>query len=498
MIFFPLLGAMLQAFVPPLKGHGKAQLSRWFALIASLAASFCGIALVASINGASADLQASEIVPWIGSYAISYDMAVDGLNALLVLLISIIFPILVAAEWNQKSGLRGMHGLLLILQTALFGSVCAQDLFLQFFFWSLSALPFYFLIGIWGGDGREKAAFRSAIAAALGNALLFAALVIIYYSVDPHSFSLRELAGGKLAGKTFELLGTQVPVMASAFILIASGLALRAPIWPLHGWFTSVAEEAPLSVFVALCAVTVPVATYIFVRICYSLFPESLNESAKVIVLVGTINLVAGGITAVAQKGLRLLLAYMCLSEVGLVLIGIGSLSSAGVVGAVYHELIVGLGLAGFGLCAGILSERAGHATFIDENGERGFGGVATRAPAIAVVAGIVIASLLGFPGFAGFVGHALLVIGSFSVHPMIVAIAGFALLLSTYYLFQMYRSVFLGRPAADSGSFADLTFRERAYLLPLVSALLVFGLYPRPLIELVRPTVLTLLSMVK
>jgi len=491
MVLFPFLGALLQAFLPSSR-------SRWIAFASSVVASVFAVILVASMKTQTAELQQIESFPWVGSYAISYEMAVDGLNALLVLLIAILFPVLIASEWNQKIGIRGMHGLFLILQTSLFGAVCAQDLFLQFFFWGLSALPFYFLVGIWGGEGREKAAFRSMMAASLGDALMFCALILVYYSVDPHSFSLMDLAGGRLGGKIFSFLGYEFPVSPIAFVLISFGLALRAPIWPLHGWFTEMAQEAPSSVFVALAAGTVPVATYIFIRICYLLFPETLNEAAKIIIIVGTINLVMGGVCAVAQTGLRKLLAFICLSEVGFVLTGIGSLSSAGVVGAVYQQLILGLGLAGFGLFSGVISERTGHSTFLNLRGERTLGGIATKAPVISVFAGVVVASLLGFPGFGGFVGHALVIIGGSSVHPFTVLVAGGALLLASYYLFTMYRCIFLGKSSDDFQAFQDLTFRERAYMLPVVASLLFFGLYPKPLVELIRPTVLTLLSAVK
>ena len=490
-VFAPLIGALLQAFVPSVR-------SRWIAFATSLVASAGAMFLVLSMQVHTADLQAIESFPWIGSYAISYDMAIDGLNALVVLLIAILFPVLIASEWNQKVGVRGMHSLFLILQSSLSGAVCAQDLFLQFFFWGLSALPFYFLVGIWGGAGREKASFRTMIAASLGDALIFAALILVYYSIDPHSFSLRELAGGKFSGKVFYMLGYELSVSGIAFSLLSAGLCLRAPIWPFHGWFTEVAREAPSSVFVALCAGSVPVATYIFIRDCYLLFPETLGFASKMIVGVGVINLIMGGICAVSQRNLRSLLAFVCISEVGIILMGVGSLSSTGVVGAVYQQLILGLGVAGFGLFSGIVFDRTGDTQFLDEKGQRVLGGIATRAPAISVLAGVVVASILGFPGLGGFVGHALVIIGSYSVHPLTVVIAGSSLLLASYYLFSMYRYVFLGKSATGLGGFQDLSLRERACMVPIVFGLLFFGLYPKPLIELIRPTVLTLLSTVK
>jgi NADH-quinone oxidoreductase subunit M len=516
MLIAPFLGAILQVLLPGGsggsggpggRGNGKPRpVARLIALVASLFSGFCGVVLVFSMQTRIADLQMAESHPWVGSYAIQYALGLDGLNAPLVLLLSILFPILIATEWNRPSGTRGVHGLFLTLQTALLGAVCAQDIFLQFFFWTLSSLPFYFLIGVWGGKKKESAAFRLFVTSAIGNALLLAALVLIYYSVEPHSFLIQDLAGGKLIGKTFEVFGNELSVPVVAFLLVAVGLMLRVPVWPLQGWFTLVSEEAPLTVLVALAAMTVPVGAYVFERLGYSLFPATFLRFAPAIVVVGAVNLVLGSICAVAQRDLRTLLAYLCVVQVGMVLMGVGSLSSAGTVGAVYFQLAGGLGLAGFGIFSNLLLDRTGRSWFFDENGARSMGGIALEAPAVATVAGLVVASLLGIPGLGGFVGSSLIVVGSYSVSPAMVILACAATLLSGYYLLSMYQNVFLGEAKSGAhgsgggpdGAFRDLTLRERAYLLPLVASLLFFGLYPKPLIELVRPTVLTLLSTIK
>lgn len=487
MIFLPLIGAFVQALTP--------KLNRWVALFFSLLASLCALLLIISMKAQTPDLQAVVNIPWIGAYSISYELGIDGINVLMVLLVAAIFPVLLASEWDQKVGIRGLFGLLLVLQSSFFGAVCAQDLFLLFFFWALSSLPFYFLIGIWGGKNRETAAFRSMVSFSIGNALFFAALILIYYTLDAHSFSIRELSGGKLAGKTISIFGADVGIPILAFSLISLGLALRAPVWPLHGWLTQAAEEAPASVFVALGGVGVPVATYIFLRLIYSLFPETVTGLADVIVTIGAINMILGGVCAASQKTLKGMLAYLCLSEVGFILVGVGSLNSSGLVGAIYQQFAMGLGLAAFGLFSGLIYSRTSTADFISESGESSLGGIAMRAPALAIVAGVAIAALLGIPGTIGFVGHSLLMIGGFSVHPVVVLIGSFTVLLATYYLFNMYRVVFLGTASAKTESFSNLTLREKACLFPMVIALLFLGIYPKPLIELVRPSAVTLLS---
>ncbi len=485
MVFTPLVGAIIQGLFPGSRGA----LSRWLSLALSALSAAIAAFLVLSLQASTPGLQATDALPWIGSYAINYDLGIDGVNALLVLLISIVFPVLIATEWPRNPGVRGIHGLFLLLQTALLGAVCSQDLFLQFFFWTMALFPIYFLIGIWGGESREKAALYSVVSGSIGNALFFAALVLIYYSAEPHTFSVAALSGGKLSGKTFELLGQQFSVSYTAFLLIAFGLALRVPVWPLHAWFTRVAVEAPSSVFVAVAAAVVPTGCYIFVKLGYSLFPDVMTAFATPVMVVGTLNLVLGAVCLVAEKNIRLLPAWFCLSEVGFILVGSGSLSGPGVLGAVFQQLVVGLGLAGFGLFAGIVCERSQATNFR-------LGGVIAKAPHLGIVAGIVIASLLGFPGLGGFVGHSLLILGSYAVLPVAVVLAGLAVLIATYSLFTMYHKIFFGREGeAVATGFGDLNLREKAYLLPLIAALIVCGVYPKPLLELARPTVQALIA---
>ncbi len=499
MVFIPLLGAALQALLPTGLQLGRAGsagtdvIGRWIALASSLTSAAFAFVLLFSMNPTIAGLQMNETFPWIASYSISYDMAVDGLNILLVALIAIVFPILIAAEWRQKNSPRGMHGLLLLLQTALSGAACAQDTFLQFVFWGLAALPFYFLIGIWGSEQKEETAFRHIIAASLGNAMVFGALLLVYYSAEPHTFSLRELAGKKLAGKTFELSGIEIGVSWAVCFLMGLGFAFRAPVWPIHGWFTQLARHAPPTVFVAQSVASLT-AVYLFLRASLTLFPEVTTSIAGGLVAIGVVNLVVGAVCAVGQRDLRLLLAYVCIAQVGLMLVGMGSLRSAGVVGSVFGILSAGLAITGFGLFLTSIVSRTSEGAFITSDGQRVLGGLAGRAPFLATLMGIVLASLIGLPGVGGFVGHSLIVMGSFPAHPWVVLIAGLSLILLIYCLFAMYRMVFLGTPGVRSAAGTDadmvLSYREQTYLLPVASFIVLCGIYPKPLIDLVVTTV--------
>ncbi len=490
MIFIPILGAIVQSLF--------ASRSQWVALGASLASSAVGVLLLLTMRGSATGPLAIEAMPWVGSFAISYELGIDGLSALFVLLIMVISPVLLAAEWNREVGARGIRGLFLVLQGALIGAVTAQDLFLLFFFWTLASLPLYFLIGIWGGKERESAAFRYIVTAALGNAMIFTAFVLVYYAVEPHTFSIRELIGGRVGQSTIVFFGREVTVSSVAFGLICAGLALRAPVWPLHGWFTKSAIEAAPSVFVAIAGLILPISIYILVRLTYSLFPDVMAMAAPGLVGVGLLNVVVGVLCAVSQKNLKSIIAFFSMASLGLLLVGVGSLSDSGAVGSVYGALTLGLGVTGLGLALGLLSERSGEEQFLTDSGERVFGGIALRAPAIALVAAVSTSSLLGFPGLGGFISQGLLLIGSYKVSPWVVLLSAFAIVTGAHTLFSLFRWIFLGQESHAAKKVFDLTLRERGYLFPVVLMLVATGVYPKPWLELVRPAVLTLLSLVK
>ncbi|NDD93465.1 hypothetical protein EBZ37_15465, partial [bacterium] len=297
-------------------------------------------------------------LPWVGSYAISYELAIDGISRVGVLIISILFPVLIASEWTRRSGARGMYALFLVLQGSLLGSACAQDLFLLFFFWSISSIPIFFLVGIWGGENKEAAAFRALVTSVLGNALLFGAFVLIYYSKEPHTFLIRELLQSPVPEKLIRVAGLELPVSKVAFVFVFLATALRAPVWPVHGWFTRLMVEAPASVVVAVAAAVVPSAVLIFARLGHELFPGVLVSSANWILAAGLINMLAGTFVVSAEKRLSSILSWIVVVQVGFSLIAIGSKNSSSMVGLVYQQLSLALAVAGLGLVFGAIGSR--------------------------------------------------------------------------------------------------------------------------------------------
>lgn len=498
MLLIPLLGVVLLALLPRAIASGsESALAKRIAFTTSCAASAIAMMILFLMKRGVPEIQLAESLSWVGSYSIGYEVGIDGLGALPLLLIAIVFPILIAFEWNQPFGFRGMGALFLLLQSALLGAICAQDLFLMYFFISMVPIPLYFLISIWGGKKGEDAAFSYVIASAIGLAFMLMALLLVYHAAEPNTFSLHALSASHLEDKVFRIFGRNLSVSGTAFALVASGLAIQIPIWPIHGWFIKVSESARSSVFVVLSSVLPAVGYFIFVRLSYSLFPSTVHAFSPLIVGVGTLNLLLAAISSVAQRDLRRLLANIAIGGNGLVITGIGSLSQAGIVGSLYEMLSLGLALAGFGLVTGWIDERTGITTFSKDGEESRLSGLVRVAPVLSVVFAVMIASILGVPGLGGFVSLALLMIGNFSVHPAMAILISLASILFAYSLFTLYRAIFFG-PSGPQESFRDLIWRERGYALPIIIAIIFIGIYPKPLLEVVRPTALTLLSMVK
>ena len=372
MILLPFFGAVAQLVLAE-RNDEQSVMGKWIAVGCSGLAGLLGVILVLSMKGQGGTLEASQQVPWIGSYAISYSVGLDGLNAVVLLLLSILFPLILCFEWNQERSIKGLFGLTLMLQSSLIGAVCAQDLFLLFFFWSVSSLPVFFMISIWGENHKEKAAFYYIMSSFIGNALLLISLVLIYYSVSPYTFSIQEISQRGIGKVATSFLGIEIDMATLAFVFLLLGLALRIPVAPFHGWLSYGATQVPASVVILITGSIVPVGIYIFSKVGFSLFTAELERYETVIIAFGAFNLVYSVFNAAIQREFRQFLVFLCLAQVGLLIMGLGSREEEGVVGATFQLFTVGLGIAGLGMFSGMLFDRSGSFNFVDSQEETGY-----------------------------------------------------------------------------------------------------------------------------
>ncbi len=495
MILAPLLGALIQTLNP--------KISSWVSLFASVASGAIGLFAVAVLSGHPGQALFRESLDWLRPFQISYEVALDGLSAPMLVLVSLVFPFVIVSEWRRTSSRRGVFGLYLLLQSMFVGIVCARDLFFLFSAWAFTAFIFYLLLTLTGeskelgksGESGTEAAFQYLITSTMGDALFFCALLLIYFSVEPHSLQLSALTSSQLQTDRFEILGRWIATAPTTFFLMVFGLMFRIPIWPVNGWFTRVMSVGTSSFVVVLCGVFVPLGYYLFLRLGFTIFPAALREASVWFLVLGGLNAVAGALGAIAQSSLRRMMAYLSLMQGGALLLGITSFQTAGIVGAVFQLLSIGLGFAAFGLLVGALLSRGQSDDVTDADGKPVLGGLAARTPLLTAAAALIIGTMVGVPGLSGFVGQSLIVMGAAQVHPWLMGLFCVVGLLATIGLVRAFRFLFLGPERPLTEKWPDLTLRERIFLYPVALASIFFGLYPKPLMDVVRSSVIELLT---
>lgn len=490
-IFLPLLSAGVVLALP----QKEKALHRSVAAAGAFITFILTCLLIFHFDRGVNSIQFVEKYDWISSLRIFYLIGVDGISLGMIGLTSLIFLLCTIASWDQQTGTKGYFSLFLMLETTVLGTFAAQDLFLFFAFWAASLLPAYSLISVWGSRNREYAATKFFLYQLAGCAFLMLGMFAIYYSAEPHQFSLVELAGGKFTGTKIQIAGSTFEFESVIFILMLIGFAVRIPVVPLHTWFPHVQAESPAALAVVLASVFIKTGAYALVRVNYALFPQAAQWIAPLLAGAGTVNIIYGATCAFAQRDIRRLVAYSCISHMGFIMLGLGIFSSTAFHGAFLQMFSHGIYAGLLFFLVGILGERSGHYSIVYEDGSQGFGGLVGRAPILTGVFTVAVFSAIGIPGFGAFVSQSLVFLGTFPYHEVFTIIGLAGVFLTCGYFLWMYRRVFLGQGSDKSDKVTDLTLREKLFLGPLILLTFLAGIYPTPLLKFAQPTVERVLS---
>ncbi len=414
-------------------------------------------------------------LPWLDP-GVSFHLAVDSLSLPLILLTTLLLPITLLASWKSPGeGIKGFLSSLFLLEGALLGVFLSQNALLFYLFWEAVLIPMYFLIGKWGGERRTGAARKFLLYTMAGSVPLLAGIL--------WSFSLYGRGSFEIA------LWTSAPLLPAAlqkilFLLFLSAFAVKLPLFPFHTWLPDAHTEAPTAGSVFLAAVLLKMGVYGFLRLAVPLFPEAVLSFRPALIALALIGVVYGALTAFAQEDMKRLVAYSSVSHMGLIFLGLLTLTPEGYVGGLLQSVNHGLSTGALFLCVGLLYERT-HTRL-----QREYGGTAKAMPAFNLLFLVFLLSSAGLPGLNGFTGEFPIFWALFLKSPWLAGAALTGTVVGAVYLLSLYKRVMTGpEKSLESGTrLLDLSPRELLLLLPLLLLVVWIGLYPSLLTKKMAP----------
>jgi NADH-quinone oxidoreductase subunit M len=474
--FLPLLGALFIA----LQNDDEAgvRTTRWAALWTTIITFAISLILLWRFDPGSADFQFLEKRPWLGG-AINYSMGVDGISLPFVILTTALLPICIVASWSAiQRRVREYMIAFLVLETLMVGTFCALDLVLFYLFFEGGLIPMFLIIGVWGGPRRVYASFKFFLYTLLGSVLMLLAIMAMYWSAGTTDIPT--------------LLHHAFPrsLQTWAWFAFLASFAVKMPMWPVHTWLPDAHVEAPTAGSVILAAILLKMGGYGFLRFSLPMFPQATADLAPLIYALSVVAIVYTSLVALVQEDMKKLIAYSSVAHMGFVTMGIFAVTAQGIAGGIFQMISHGIVSAALFLCVGVVYDRM-HTREI-----AAYGGLVNRMPVYAFVFMVFTLANVGLPGTSGFVGEFLSLIGTFRVNTWVATIATFGTILSACYALWLYRKVVFGRlekPALLN--IRDMGWREAIVFAPLVILTILFGIYPKPVLDLSAASVTQLLD---
>ena len=456
----------------------NAPLARLIALLGALLGLLVALPLYTGFDRMTSAMQFVELKPWISQFNIHYYLGVDGISLLLVLLNCFFTLIVVIAGWQviEKRVAQYMASFL-IMSGLINGVFISLDAMLFYVFWEAMLIPMFIIIGVWGGPNRVYAALKFFLYTLLGSLLMLAALLYLYFQSG--SFSILDY---------YQL---PLPMNAQILIFIAffMAFAVKVPMFPVHTWLPDAHVEAPTGGSVILAAIMLKVGAYGFIRFAMPIAPDASHELAGVMIALSLIAVVYIGLVALTQSDMKKLVAYSSISHMGFVTLGLFLFNAYGMEGALLQMISHGFVAGALFLCIGVLYDRVHSRQIVD------YGGVANTMPVFAAFFMLFAMANSGLPGTSGFVGEFMVILGAVKVNFWFAFAAATTMVFGAAYTLWMYKRVIFGPVANDHvRHLHDIGGREKLVMLSLAVAVLLVGLYPLPLSEILHASVNDLL----
>ena len=468
LIFTPIIGSI----VVYLAGFASDRLSKALTIIISAATIAITLFIILTFNVAAVGFQLVEKYDWASVFGLTYTVGIDGISVPLLIISSVLTTLSAAGSWEQiKTRVKEYNALLLLLEGSIIGVFTSLNLIAFYVFWELVLIPMFFFIGVWGGPRRKYAAMKFLIMTHVGSILILLSFLALYVLSTPHSFDFMNLVNLRLP------LTIQILISIGFFI----GFGVKLPIVPLHTWLPDAHVEAPAPISVLLAGLLLKMGAYGFIRMNLYLMPEASKFLAPVFIGFGLVTMFYGAIVAMVQQDFKRMIALTSINHMGYVLLGAFTLTTPGISGAVFQMFNHANAIGALFLMSGVIHEHMGTRTI------RELPGLGNAMPKTSFL--LVLSSLaaMGFPGFSNFISEYTVILAGISVNPF-YAIAVLVPGITAGYFIWMLRRV-LATPQGvilnrEAPTYILITLA--VFLVPL----LIFGLYPGPLLGIIIPAV--------
>src|SRR5580658_1215781 len=475
--FLPAIGALMIYLV---RGDDEAaqRNSKWIALWTTLVTFAVSLILVVRFDTAQPDFQFVEKASWLAN-GITYHMGVDGISLPFVILTTALLPFCIVASWKSVKMRVGEYMMaFLFLETLMVGTFSALDLVLFYLFFEGGLIPMFLIIGIWGGPRRVYASFKFFLYTFAGSVLMLLAIMAMYWQAGT----------------------TEIPVLLHhafprtlqtwAWFAFLASFAVKMPMWPVHTWLPDAHVEAPTAGSVILAAIMLKLGGYGFLRFSLPMFPLASVDFAPLIYTLSVVAIIYTSLVALMQEDVKKLIAYSSVAHMGFVTMGLFAVTAQGIAGGIFQMISHGIVSAALFLCVGVIYDRM-HTREI-----AAYGGLVNRMPIYAFAFMVFTLANVGLPGTSGFVGEFLTLIGTFRVNTWVATLATLGTILSAAYALWLYRKVIFGKlEKAALFHIRDLGWREAVIFAPLVILTILFGVYPKPVLDLSSVSVTQLID---
>ncbi len=488
LIGFPLLAGLLV----PLTNNKQAKQIAFLAAIVELGITV--FALTQFKHGS--EVQFVFNMPWIQSLGIHFKVAMDGISILLVLLTNVLVPLILLSSFNRETGnANSFYFLILLMHSALIGVFTAQDGFLFYVFWELALIPIWFICLRWGkSENNAGITFKFFVYTLAGSLLMLVALIYVYLQTDNVI-----LENGEAVTRTFDIealytagLNLTSTEQTWVFWALFIAFAIKMPVFPFHTWQPDTYVTAPTQGTMLLSGIMLKMGTYGLIRWLLPVVPMGVEQWGNTAVILSVIGILYASVIAIMQKDLKRLIAYSSIAHVGLISAGIFSLNLQGLQGGLMQMLAHGINVVGLFFVADILFNRT------KTNEIAKLGGIRNVAPALATTFMIVLLGSVALPITNGFVGEFLLLNGLYQYDAYLAGFAGLTVILGAVYMLRSYQKTMLGETNSLTSAFTDLSFNEKAVLIPIVILVFAMGVYPKPLMDIAEPSLMKIVELIK